>query len=149
MTVGIGGWGSRRKPMAIVRALLRSPVRNLTLVTYGGSLGKCLAAAEQLAPRANEQRWIDVSTVPKVAGASFELETLDGPGPDRARTLAVALAGALDRIARAGHDGADLLLGGGGPEPFHGLPAPPPGRWPRPRRGTPGRPLRGKVPMRM
>jgi acyl CoA:acetate/3-ketoacid CoA transferase alpha subunit len=24
MTVGIGGWGSRRKPMALVRALLRS-----------------------------------------------------------------------------------------------------------------------------
>ncbi len=32
MTVGIGGWGSRRKPMAIVRAILRSPVRDLTLV---------------------------------------------------------------------------------------------------------------------
>jgi acyl CoA:acetate/3-ketoacid CoA transferase alpha subunit len=24
MTLGIGGWGSRRKPMAIVRAILRS-----------------------------------------------------------------------------------------------------------------------------
>jgi glutaconate CoA-transferase subunit A len=36
MTVGIGGWGSRRKPMAIVRALLRSPVKDLTLVAYGG-----------------------------------------------------------------------------------------------------------------
>ena len=24
MTIGIGGWGSRRKPMALVRALLRS-----------------------------------------------------------------------------------------------------------------------------
>ncbi|MDQ1533174.1 MAG: glutaconate CoA-transferase, subunit [Actinomycetota bacterium] len=36
MTIGIGGWGSRRKPMAVVRALLRSSVRDLTLVTYGG-----------------------------------------------------------------------------------------------------------------
>jgi glutaconate CoA-transferase subunit A len=36
MTVGIGGWGSRRKPMAVVRALLRSPVTDLTLVAYGG-----------------------------------------------------------------------------------------------------------------
>jgi glutaconate CoA-transferase, subunit A len=36
MTVGIGGWGSRRKPMAVVRALLRSPVRDLTIVAYGG-----------------------------------------------------------------------------------------------------------------
>src|SRR6478752_4612611 len=36
MTVGIGGWGSRRKPMALVRALVRSPVRDLTIVSYGG-----------------------------------------------------------------------------------------------------------------
>jgi glutaconate CoA-transferase subunit A len=36
MTIGIGGWGSRRKPMAIVRAIVRSPVRDLTVVTYGG-----------------------------------------------------------------------------------------------------------------
>jgi glutaconate CoA-transferase subunit A len=36
MTVGIGGWGSRRKPMALVRALCRSSVQNLTLVSYGG-----------------------------------------------------------------------------------------------------------------
>ncbi|MGQ0825469.1 MAG: CoA transferase subunit A [Actinomycetota bacterium] len=36
MTIGIGGWGSRRKPMAIVRALARSSVRDLTLVSYGG-----------------------------------------------------------------------------------------------------------------
>jgi glutaconate CoA-transferase, subunit A len=36
MTVGIGGWGSRRKPMALVRALCRSDVQNLTIVSYGG-----------------------------------------------------------------------------------------------------------------
>jgi glutaconate CoA-transferase subunit A len=36
MTIGIGGWGSRRKPMSIVRELLRSPVKDLTVVTYGG-----------------------------------------------------------------------------------------------------------------
>ncbi|MGV9667171.1 CoA transferase subunit A [Nocardia niigatensis] len=36
MTIGIGGWGSRRKPMAFVRALLRSDVKDLTVVTYGG-----------------------------------------------------------------------------------------------------------------
>ena len=36
MTIGIGGWGSRRKPMSIVREILRSPVRDLTVVTYGG-----------------------------------------------------------------------------------------------------------------
>jgi len=36
MTVGIGGWGSRRKPMALVRALARAGRKDLTLVTYGG-----------------------------------------------------------------------------------------------------------------
>jgi glutaconate CoA-transferase, subunit A len=36
MTVGIGGWGSRRKPMALVRALCRADVKDLTIVSYGG-----------------------------------------------------------------------------------------------------------------
>lgn len=36
MTIGIGGWGSRRKPMALVREILRSPLRDLTVVSYGG-----------------------------------------------------------------------------------------------------------------
>jgi len=36
MTLGIGGWGSRRKPMSLVREILRSPLRDLTLVSYGG-----------------------------------------------------------------------------------------------------------------
>lgn len=36
MTVGIGGWGSRRKPMALVRALLRTEVTDLTIVAFGG-----------------------------------------------------------------------------------------------------------------
>lgn len=36
MTIGIGGWGSRRKPMAFIRALLRTGVTDLTVVSYGG-----------------------------------------------------------------------------------------------------------------
>jgi acyl CoA:acetate/3-ketoacid CoA transferase alpha subunit len=36
MTVGLGGWGSRRKPMAAVRAILRSDLTDLTVVSYGG-----------------------------------------------------------------------------------------------------------------
>ena len=36
MTIGIGGWGSRRKPMSLVRALARSSVTDLTVVSYGG-----------------------------------------------------------------------------------------------------------------
>lgn len=45
MTIGIGGWGSRRKPMALVRALCRSPVEDLTLVSYGGPDVGLLCAA--------------------------------------------------------------------------------------------------------
>ncbi|WP_119290593.1 CoA-transferase [Streptomyces sp. YIM 130001] len=48
MTVGIGGWGSRRKPMALVRALLRSDVTDLTVVSYGGPDIGLLAAAGKL-----------------------------------------------------------------------------------------------------
>ena len=45
MTLGIGGWGSRRKPMALVRAVLRSQVRDLTVVSYGGpDVGMLVAA---------------------------------------------------------------------------------------------------------
>ena len=36
MTIGIGGWGSRRKPMSLVRELLRSDLKDLTVVSYGG-----------------------------------------------------------------------------------------------------------------
>ena len=36
MTIGIGGWGSRRKPMSLVREILRSDLKNLTIVSYGG-----------------------------------------------------------------------------------------------------------------
>lgn len=36
MTIGIGGWGSRRKPMAFVRAILRSELKDLTVVSWGG-----------------------------------------------------------------------------------------------------------------
>jgi glutaconate CoA-transferase subunit A len=45
MTVGIGGWGPRRKPMALVRELLRSDVRDLTIVSYGGPEVGMLCAA--------------------------------------------------------------------------------------------------------
>ena len=45
MTVGVGGWGPRRKPMALVRELLRSPVRDLTVIAYGGADVGLLCAA--------------------------------------------------------------------------------------------------------
>jgi glutaconate CoA-transferase subunit A len=45
MTLGIGGWGSRRKPMSLVRAILRSELKDLTLVSYGGPDVGLLCAA--------------------------------------------------------------------------------------------------------
>lgn len=45
MTIGIGGWGSRRKPMSLVRAILRSDLTDLHLVTYGGPEVGMLCAA--------------------------------------------------------------------------------------------------------
>ncbi len=45
MTVGIGGWGPRRKPMALVREILRSPLKDLTIVSYGGPDVGMLCAA--------------------------------------------------------------------------------------------------------
>jgi len=45
MTVGIGGWGPRRKPMTLIRAILRSSLRDLTVIAYGGpDVGMLLAA---------------------------------------------------------------------------------------------------------
>jgi glutaconate CoA-transferase subunit A len=48
MTVGIGGWATRRKPMALVRAILRSPLKDLTIVSYGGPDVGMLAAAGKI-----------------------------------------------------------------------------------------------------
>ena len=49
MTIGIGGWGSRRKPMAAVRAILRSDLTDLTVVSYGGPDVGLLCAAGKVA----------------------------------------------------------------------------------------------------
>jgi glutaconate CoA-transferase subunit A len=48
MTIGIGGWGSRRKPMSLIRAILRSDLRDLTVVSYGGPDVGLLCAAGKI-----------------------------------------------------------------------------------------------------
>jgi glutaconate CoA-transferase subunit A len=48
MTIGVGGWGSRRKPMSVVRAMLRSDVKDLTVVSYGGPDVGLLCAADKV-----------------------------------------------------------------------------------------------------
>ena len=49
MAIGIGGWGSRRKPMAAVRAILPSDLTDLTVVSYGGPDVGLLCAAGKVA----------------------------------------------------------------------------------------------------
>jgi glutaconate CoA-transferase subunit A len=47
MTIGFGGWGPRRKPMALVREILRSDLKDLTLVALGGpEIGMLCAAGK-------------------------------------------------------------------------------------------------------
>jgi pyruvate dehydrogenase E1 component beta subunit/2-oxoisovalerate dehydrogenase E1 component len=50
-------------PVNIDHAVVRRPGRDVTLITYGGSLGKTLAAAEQLAGEGIEAEVIDLRTL--------------------------------------------------------------------------------------
>jgi glutaconate CoA-transferase subunit A len=45
MTIGFGGWGSRRKPMSVVREILRSDLTDLTVISWGGPDVGILCAA--------------------------------------------------------------------------------------------------------
>ena len=62
MTIGIGGWGSRRKPMSIVRELLRSDVKDLTVVAYGGPDVGLLCAAGKV--RRVVSGFVSLDTIP-------------------------------------------------------------------------------------
>jgi len=48
MTIAIGGWATRRKPMALVRAIARSSLKDLTVIAYGGPDVGILAASGKL-----------------------------------------------------------------------------------------------------
>ncbi|MBJ7599474.1 MAG: acyl CoA--acetate/3-ketoacid CoA transferase subunit alpha [Candidatus Nephthysia bennettiae] len=62
MTIGIGGWGARRKPMSFVRALLRSPVKDLTVVAWGGPDVGLLCAAGKV--RKLVYAFVSLDTIP-------------------------------------------------------------------------------------
>lgn len=49
MTIGVGGWGPRRKPMALIREILRSDLKDLHIVCYGGPEVGMLCAAGKVA----------------------------------------------------------------------------------------------------
>ncbi len=62
MTLGIGGWGPRRKPMALVREILRSNLRDLTVVAYGGPDVGMLCAAGKV--RKLVYGFVSLDTIP-------------------------------------------------------------------------------------
>lgn len=83
MTIGIGGWGSRRKPMSLVRAILRSDLTDLTVVSYGGPDVGLLCAAGKV--RKLVYGFVSLDSIPlephfraaRQAGAIPELVELD------------------------------------------------------------------------
>jgi glutaconate CoA-transferase subunit A len=64
MTIGIGGWGSRRKPMALVKAIVQSDLRDLTIVTFGGPDLGILCTAGKV------KRAVYAFVAPDIAGAT-------------------------------------------------------------------------------
>jgi glutaconate CoA-transferase subunit A len=62
MTIGIGGWGSRRKPMSLVRAIARSSLKDLTIVSYGGPDVGTLCAAGKV--RKVVHAFVSLDTIP-------------------------------------------------------------------------------------
>lgn len=62
MTIGIGGWGSRRKPMSLVRAIARSNLTDLTIVSYGGPDIGVLAAMGKI--RKAVYGFVSLDTIP-------------------------------------------------------------------------------------
>ncbi|MCU1375365.1 MAG: coenzyme transferase [Actinomycetia bacterium] len=64
MTIGIGGWGSRRKPMALVKAIVQSDLKDLTVVTFGGPDLGILCTAGKV------KRAVYAFVAPDVAGAT-------------------------------------------------------------------------------
>ncbi len=122
MTIGIGGWGSRRKPMSIVRAILRSSLRDLTVVSYGGPDVGMLCAAGKV--RKAVYGFVSLDSIPlephfRVArqqGAidAVELRTVRSPyddGEELVAVPAIALDVAVIHMNRADATGNGQYLG--------------------------------------
>jgi len=80
MTIGIGGWASRRKPMSFVRAILRSPLKDLTIVSYGGPDIGLLCAAGKV--RKAVYGFVSLDTIPlephfRIARQSGTVEAME------------------------------------------------------------------------
>jgi glutaconate CoA-transferase subunit A len=129
MTLGIGGWGSRRKPLSLVRAILRSPLRDLTVVSFGGPDVGLLCAAQKV--RKVVFGFVSLDTIPlephfraaRQAGA-IEVQELDEGMlqwglyaaalrlpflPTRAGLGSDVLAGPLKTVRSPYDDGEELV----------------------------------------
>ena len=78
MTIGIGGWGPRRKPMALVRAILRSDLKDLTIVSWGGADVGLLARAGKI--RKLVYAFVSLDTIP--LEPNFQKARQDGTIPE-------------------------------------------------------------------
>ena len=88
MTIGIGGWGSRRKPMSLVRAILRSPLKDLTIVSYGGPDIGLLCAAGKV--RKAVYGFVSLDTIPLEPHFRVARQTRHGRGHGARRGHAAA-----------------------------------------------------------
>jgi glutaconate CoA-transferase subunit A len=113
MTIGIGGWGPRRKPMALVRAILRSDLTDLTLVSWGGADVGLLARAGKL--RKLVYAFVSLDSIP--LEPNFQRARQDGTIPEVVELdegmFQTGLRAAAQRLpflpARAGL-GSDVLV---------------------------------------
>ena len=117
MTIGIGGWGSRRKPMALVRAILRSRLRDLTLVSYGGPDVGLLCAAGKV--RRVVYGFVSLDTIPlephfRAARENATVEVLELDEGMLHAGLRAAAQRLPFRPIRAGLGSAGLETAGGG-----------------------------------
>ncbi len=78
MTIGIGGWGPRRKPMALVRAIRNSGLKDLTIVSWGGADVGLLARAGKI--RRLVYAFVSLDSVP--LEPSFQKARQEGTIPE-------------------------------------------------------------------
>lgn len=88
MTIGIGGWGSRRKPLSLVSAIVQSGARNLTIVSFGGADVGILCATGQAASVHHAFVSLDTIAVDPHFAAARQAGRIDNQDLDEAMLIA-------------------------------------------------------------
>lgn len=88
MTIGIGGWGSRRKPLSLVAAVVRSGARNLHIVSFGGPDVGILCATGQAAKVTHAFVSLDTIAVDPHFAAAREAGRIETEELDEAMLIA-------------------------------------------------------------